>query len=216
MTKIEFLFKLDEKLSGLSDSDRQKTLDYYNEMIEDRVEDGMAEADAVAEMGDASEIASAIFMETPIIRLVKERVKPKRKLTGAEIALICIASPVWFPVLISLAAAAFAIVIALYAVFYSVIIALYSVLGAIALSSVCSVIISFICLFMGKPAFALLLFGYALIAAGLSILMFFGFNAITKWSIGVNKKAVVGTKRLIAGKRQRGEENMKGENENED
>ena len=201
MTKIEFLYKLDEKLSGISLSDKQKTLDYYNEMIEDRIEEGMSEADAVLEMGSPEDITSAILLETPMLKLVKERVKPKRKLTGAEIALIGVTFPIWFPVGISLFAVAIAVIISLYAVFYSVIIALYTTLGAIALSSVGSVIAAFICLFVSEPVFSLLLLAYALIAAGLSILMFFGFNAITKWSIKASRKAVVAVKRLIAGRK---------------
>ena len=48
MTKLEFLTTLAEQLSSLAGEERQKTLDFYNEMIDDRLEEGMSEEQAVA------------------------------------------------------------------------------------------------------------------------------------------------------------------------
>ena len=49
MTKMEFLLELDERLRSLSTEEKKRTLDYYDEMIDDHMEDGTEEADAVAE-----------------------------------------------------------------------------------------------------------------------------------------------------------------------
>ena len=47
MDKIAFLEILQKKLSCLPQSDIDKTVDYYSEMIDDRMEDGTSEEEAV-------------------------------------------------------------------------------------------------------------------------------------------------------------------------
>lgn len=48
MDKRTFLNSLREQLYGLSQSDIDKSLEYYSEMIDDRMEDGVSEEEAVA------------------------------------------------------------------------------------------------------------------------------------------------------------------------
>ncbi len=47
MNKEEFLKTLERLLKGLPKQENQKMLDYYAEMIEDRMEEGMSEENAV-------------------------------------------------------------------------------------------------------------------------------------------------------------------------
>ena len=49
MNKSDFLAALDEALRQLPPENRRATLDYYSEMIDDRIEDGLPEADAFVE-----------------------------------------------------------------------------------------------------------------------------------------------------------------------
>ena len=56
MNKAEFLAALRERLSGLPEEDFNRSVDYYTEMIDDRVEDGMSEEEAVACLGSMDEI----------------------------------------------------------------------------------------------------------------------------------------------------------------
>lgn len=56
MTKSEFLQKLAEALSQLPGDERVRVLEYYEEMIDDHIESGMSEADAVEAMGSIKEI----------------------------------------------------------------------------------------------------------------------------------------------------------------
>ncbi len=60
MTKSEFLEELRGRLNALSQVDVERSLDFYGEMIDDRMEDGMTEAEAVANMGDLNRIAEQI------------------------------------------------------------------------------------------------------------------------------------------------------------
>ena len=52
MTKREFLEKLNERTARLSEAERDKLLEYYGEIIDDRMEEGLTEAEAVAALGD--------------------------------------------------------------------------------------------------------------------------------------------------------------------
>ena len=65
MTKAEFLKALEEKLSALSAEDRAASLAYYEEIIDDRMEEGLCEADAVAAAGPVEEAAAQLLAETP-------------------------------------------------------------------------------------------------------------------------------------------------------
>ena len=52
MTKREFLEMLNKLTSRLSESERDRLLEYYGEIIDDRMEEGLSEAEAVAALGD--------------------------------------------------------------------------------------------------------------------------------------------------------------------
>ena len=53
MCKKEFLDKLSKELAHLSKSEREERLAFYSEMIDDRIEEGLDEADAVASVKPA-------------------------------------------------------------------------------------------------------------------------------------------------------------------
>lgn len=52
MTKHEFLDMLNKLTSHLSEAERDRLLEYYGEIIDDRMEEGLSEAEAVAALGD--------------------------------------------------------------------------------------------------------------------------------------------------------------------
>lgn len=56
MTKSEFILSLSEALAHLPGQERVRVLEYYEEMIDDRIESGMTEEDAVAALGSIEEI----------------------------------------------------------------------------------------------------------------------------------------------------------------
>ena len=65
MTKQEFLAQLQSGLLGLTESDAQERLTFYSEMIDDRMEEGLSEQDAVAQIGEIDEIVASILAEIP-------------------------------------------------------------------------------------------------------------------------------------------------------
>ena len=118
MTKREFLDKLGKKLAGLPQSDAEERLNFYGEMIDDRMEEGASEEEAVAGVGAVSDIVTQTLSDIPIAKIVKERIKPKRTIKAWETALIILGFPLW----LSLTAAAVSVLLSVYAVLWSLII----------------------------------------------------------------------------------------------
>ena len=67
MTKQEFLTELERALGKLPHAEVEQALAFYDEAISDRMEDGLSEADSVADLGSIDEIAAQITAETPPI-----------------------------------------------------------------------------------------------------------------------------------------------------
>ena len=63
MTKQEFIAALRAKLSGLPEQDVEERLEFYSEMIADRIEEGSLEADAVAAIGTVDAVAASLILE---------------------------------------------------------------------------------------------------------------------------------------------------------
>ena len=57
MNKQAFLKELEQLTAALTEQERARLLEYYGEMIDDRMEEGLDEAEAVAALGDAADIA---------------------------------------------------------------------------------------------------------------------------------------------------------------
>ena len=63
MTKQLFLNELSAALHTLPRDERYRTLSYYDELIDDRMEDGQSEEEAVSSLGDPAKIAREILGE---------------------------------------------------------------------------------------------------------------------------------------------------------
>ena len=101
MRKEEFLNELRKKLAGLPKDDVNSRVEFYSEMIDDRIEEGKSEQEAIAEIGNVDDIVNDIAKDTPFVKLVKEKVKPKRALQTWEIVLLVLGFPLWFPLAVT-------------------------------------------------------------------------------------------------------------------
>ena len=79
MTKADFLNALAVRLSSLSEIDVARSLDYYEEMIDDRMDDGMTEEEAVAAAGSPEDAAREILLNIPIPPPSPAPVKRKKR-----------------------------------------------------------------------------------------------------------------------------------------
>lgn len=196
MTKNEFLSVLESRLSGLPNEDKCKSLEYYSEIIDDRIDDGITEDEAVNAVGGIDEIVSAILSDVSLTKIVKEKVKPTRKMNAWEIALLILGSPLWLSVALALAAAVFSV----YVFLLAVIISFYTVTLSLGVSGAAFIIGIIPFAAKSEIAAALLLLGAGLVCAGLAILSFHLSNLIAKAIIALGKVIIVGIKRLFIGK----------------
>ena len=192
MTKLNFLLSLNEKLAGLPKNEIEEHLNFYVEMIEDRIEDGMPEEEAVAAAGTVDEIAEEIIADIPLFKIAKEKIKPKRKLKALEIVLIAVGSPIWVP----LAIAAAAVGIALYISLWAVIVSLWAAFGSFVGGAIGGVAAG-ADLLSGGELSGVCMIGASLVLAGLAILSFIGCKAATRGVVVLTKKMALGIKKLF-------------------
>lgn len=199
MLKKEFLEKLEKNLSGLPREDIASRIDFYSEMIDDKIEDGLTEEDAVKEIGNAEDVARQVLEETPITKIVKERIKPKRKMNAFEIILLILGSPVWLSLLIAF----FCILLAVYIVLWSILLAILTVNLAIAVGGIGGIALGVLYLVLKNFPLGIMLIGAGLVLTGLSIFMFFFSKISVKGIIELTKKIAFGIKSLFLKKEGR-------------
>lgn len=191
MTKSEFLAALRRLLSGLPQEDVEERMAFYAEMIDDSVEEGVSEEEAVAAIGSVEEIAAQIVADTPLTRLVSVKIQTNRRLSALEIVLLVLGSPIWLALLIS----AFAVALSLYVVLWSVVVSLWSVFVALAASALGVLAGGVVFLLCGHPFSGLACIAAALVCAGLSIFAFFGCKAATKGAAWLTKQSFIAVKK---------------------
>ncbi|MBQ7858269.1 MAG: DUF1700 domain-containing protein [Oscillospiraceae bacterium] len=187
MNKKEFLAQLRKGLSGLPREDIEDRLAFYSEMIEDRMEEGFSEKEAVSAIGSVDEIVSQIVADTSLVKIAKERIKPKRRLKAWEIVLLAVGSPIW----LSLGIAAIAVVLALYIVLWAVMLSLWAVFGAVLACGLGGMAGGIVLICNAEVFTGIALVAAGILCVGLSIFLFFGCKAATKGIFLLTKKYAV-------------------------
>ena len=193
MKKNEFLAALRQRLSALPAAEREERIGFYGEMIDDQIEEGLSEEEAIDGIGKVEDIANQILSEAPPAR---SEAKEKRKLGAGVIVLLALGSPIW----LSLAVAAFAVLIALYAVLWSLVAVVWSVFAALVAAGFGGIIGGIAVVTVSNPLTGLALIAAALVCAGLAIFLFFGCLSATVGSAVLSKNIIIGTKNLIVRK----------------
>lgn len=196
MTRNEFITSLSARLQGIPENERQKALDWYSELICDRMEE-MPEADAVSGIGSVDEIADEILSQyrqnTSAVQPTGDTEPQSRRSPdkGVNTALVIFAavvlSPIWLPLLITGLSLALVAVLLVWCAVVTVGVMLVSAaaVGAVGL------VYGFWALFVINPAYGLLVLGTALVAAGLTLALIplivvtvKGAAEFTVWSVG--------------------------------
>ena len=196
MKKHEFLNELRAKLGGLPKAELEERLRFYNEMIDDRIEDGMTEEVAVSDVGSVEEVATQIIADMPLAKLAREKIKPKRRLAVWEIVLLAIGSPVW----LSLAIAAVAVVLSLYVVLWSLALSLWAIFASLLACALGGVVAGAMFAINGSGAAGIAVIGGGVLCAGLAIFLFFGCRSATNGTVLFAKKIILGIKKCFIGK----------------
>ena len=196
MDKESYLARLREALYGLPEADIETSAQYYAELIEDRMEDGLGEAEAVGQLPSPEEAAQEILLSQPLARIVAARVKPKRRLGAWEIILLVLGSPVWLPLLLTVAILA----LTAYLLIWVTALVLWTVDLSAALAAVSGVIGMVAGILQRSLNFELLSAGVAFAGAGFAILLFFAALWSTKACARLGKAMLHGVKAQIIGK----------------
>jgi len=123
MDKQSFLNELRRRLRELPENEFEKSVEFYSESIDDRIEDGMTEEEAVAALGSLDEIVQTIREAQPLSSIVRQRIRADRERHGGRgagwVVLAILGFPVWLPILIAVAAVLLSVYIAVWAVVIS-------------------------------------------------------------------------------------------------
>lgn len=193
MNKQEFIVSLRERLSNLPKQDLEERLNFYSEMIDDRIEEGLSEEEAVLDIGSVEEISAQIIADIPFTKIAKERIKPKRRLRVWEIVLLALGSPIW----LSLLVAAAAVILAVYIVIWAVVVSLWAVFVSLAACALGGVAVSVIFVCQGNSIIGFAMISAGIVCAGLAILLFLGCVAATKGTVLLTKKIALGIKKCF-------------------
>ena len=198
MTKAEFLNELKNRIAEYPSEETNQSVEYYSEMIDDRMEDGMSEPEAVASMGKVEEIAQQIKEELPLTTLVKYKTKEKTKgkyLPVWAIILLILGFPLWGGLAITI----LCVLLGLYAVIWSIDIAIWSLVLAFACIGLVGITGFVVSVIHGAVGSALFYLGIGLAGVGLGIFLFLGILLLTKglchgtgWCFRHLKKAIIG------------------------
>ena len=196
MTKEQFLSELRSKLQGLPPADIDERVSFYEEMINDRLDEGKTEEEAINEIGSVDDIVREIAKDTPLVKLVKEKMKPKRRVKAWEIVLLVVGFPLWFPLLIT----ALVLIMVFWILGWVMVIVTYALELAFAASSVAGVVAFAAYLMNGEMNYTAI--GASIMCAGAAILMVFACIGATKGSIALTKTIITGIKMLFIGKKK--------------
>ncbi len=198
MKKQEFLQAIQSKLSGLPKNEVNERLNFYSEIIDDKIEEGISEEVAVAEIGTVNNISEQILKDIPLMTIAKQRIAPQRKLKAWEIVLIAVGSPIWLSLLVS----AFSVVISVYAVIWVLVISFWAILPVFVGCSIGGIVGGIIIMASGYSIEGLFLMGGGIICAGLAIFTYFGCIEFTKLIIVFTKKIALLIKKCFVKKEE--------------
>ena len=108
MNKQEFLAALARELEPLPREERYQTLNYYDELIDDRLEDGQEEEAVIQSLGDPKAVAQELLAGED------ELLVPNRGLRVWLIVLLVLGFPLWGSLLVTAAVVLLCVFICLY------------------------------------------------------------------------------------------------------
>jgi uncharacterized membrane protein len=193
MNKLEFIDILKQKLSLLPQNELDERINFYSEIIDDYIEDGYNEIDAVSKLGSVDDVVNEILKDTSILKLAKNKFKPKTKLEPWVILLIILSFPIWFTLLVSL----LSVVLSLYVSFWSIVISLWAVFGTLIACAVGGIISGIVFLFTNSKMTGLLLISVGLVCSGLAVFCYFGIVTLTKLLLKFGKFVILSIKKLF-------------------
>ena len=195
MSKQEFLAGLESGLKGLPKAEIDERIVFYSEMIDDLMDDGLSEEDAVKRIGKVEDVVAQIVVDN---RYTKQSSTPKRRLCVWEIVLLIIGVPLWGSLLITVIAVASA----LYVSVWAGIVSLWAGFVSLVACAVAGPVSGIVAICQGSGLAGLAIIAAGVVCAGLAIFAFFGCKAVTQYTVLLTKKAVLWIKKRLAKKEE--------------
>lgn len=108
MNKQEFLAALARELDSLPREERERTLTYYGELIDDRLEDGQDEGEVIQSLGAPKAVAEELLGEE------EQPLAPNRGLRVWLVVLLVLGFPLWGSLLVAAAVVLLCVFLCLY------------------------------------------------------------------------------------------------------
>ncbi len=201
MTEAQFSKTLRSALRGISENEIQQSLDYYREMIADRMEAGMTEEAAVEALGDPNEIARQILLDMPLPKVIRSRFSGKKVRKVWEIVFLILGSPIWLSLLLVLAALALTV----YLVLWAVLVTFWAVDGSF-FGVAAGMCVVFAVNLVKDPISAFLSLGLTLVCLSLGLLGFLACKKLSVLWVKLTVKLTRGLKFLFIRKENPNEE----------
>ena len=198
MNKQEFFDTLLERLEGIPEDEKQRSFEYFSEMIEDRIEDGMSEEEAVAAVGPVDDAVKEILDNVSLTKIIKTKASNRRKMKPLEIVLLCVGFPVWLPLLIVF----IALIFVLYVVIWAVVIVFFAVDLALLAAGIAAVILGAFGLGKFGLAYPLAAIGAGLLLIGISVLLVIPLVKLAKVTAKLAKLIVLWIKSWFVGRKK--------------
>ncbi len=195
--KQEFLLKLSQRLSDLTQEDIDKSLDYYSEIIDDSIEDGQSEDEAVEALGSPEEIASQILSDSTVTKKSQTMPPKKQSFTALTVILVILGLPLWLP----LVATIFSLVLTAYILIWTMIVVLYAVVFAFAATSIAGFVMFVHSLITGDLIKSFIFLGSGIAFVGITILSVLISNLIVKLTVKLSKWIFCGIKNCFTKKK---------------
>lgn len=176
MNKQKFLDELEKKLSVLPKSDIEERLNFYGEIIDDYIEEGLSEEDAILKIGSLDEIVTQILSDYSPTSPENKKKPQKRAIKGWVTVLLILGFPLWLPLLIG----AFAIIFSLYVSLWAAIISTWAIFGSVIACAVYLLIWGIAFAFSTNIFGGVAILGAGVVLAGISVFLFFGCKIATK------------------------------------
>ena len=157
-TKAGFLKALSQKLSVLPKEEREKSLNFYEEIIDDKIEEVLTVQEAVESLGSIDEIVADILENSSVDG--QTTAEKKGIPLWARICLLVVSSPLWCMAYIVMLIAFVCILI------LGIIEASFALM---VVSGIAQAVLDFICKYNAHAVFCL---GIAIMSAGLGMVLF--------------------------------------------
>lgn len=171
MNKDEFLAALRNRLANLAPQELEKTMEFYSESIDDRMEDGMSQEEAVADLGDIEKIVHSMEIETPLPELMKNKMKTSQKKSG-NTAILIVVLVCGLPIIVLL--------FGLYVTVWAVVVSLFAAAVGILVGGLFALVAGFAQCFINGFALGGISIGGGLVCIGISLLFLGALVALCK------------------------------------